>query len=198
MANMTSEKKPAHTFDPAKWKKLEFPERRERMNPAKLAEAMSLKRVEVVLDIGVGTGFFAGEIAGRCRKLIGLDHSEDMLNVFRNKESFKKLKNVELKTGKADNLPFDNDLIDVVLHVNLFHEVGDVFKFHGEIKRVLKPGGRLFCVDWQAWETSGGPPLDHRVPKTEALKLMSRDGFLDIREHDIYADQYVIEAKGNL
>ena len=189
------EKKPAHTFDPAKWKKLESPERRERMNPAKLAEIMSLKGVEVVLDIGVGTGFFAEEIAGRCQRLIGLDHSEDMLSVFRSKESFKKLENVELKTGKADNLPFDNESIDVVTHVNLFHEVGDVERFHGEIRRVLKPGGRLFCIDWQAWETAGGPPLDHRIPKTEALKLLRADGFLVIREHDIYADQYVIEAK---
>ncbi len=192
---MMSEKKPPHTFDPANWKKLESAERRAKMNPARLAEAMSLKGSEVVLDIGVGTGFFAEEVAGHCHRLIGLDHSEDMLNVFRGKESFKKLDNVELETSKADNLPFDDDSIDVVMHVNLFHEVGDVEKFHGEIKRVLKPGGRLFCADWQAVKTEGGPPLDHRVSKDKALKLISGDGFVDIREHNIYAEQYVIEAK---
>lgn len=192
---MMSEKKPAHTFDPAKWKKLESSERRERMNPASLAEAMGLKGTEVVLDIGVGTGFFAEEIAGHCLRLIGLDHSEDMLNVFRSKKSFGKLENVKLEIGEAGDLPFDDDSIDVVMHVNLLHEVGDTGRFHGEIRRVLKPGGRLFCVDWQARETVGGPPLDHRVSKSTAQKLIRADGFSDIREHDIYADQYLIEAK---
>jgi ubiquinone/menaquinone biosynthesis C-methylase UbiE len=192
---MTSEKKPAHTFDPAQWRKLESPERRERMNPVLLAEVMGLTGAEVVLDIGVGTGFFAEEIAGRCLRLIGLDHSDDMLNVFRGKEVFGKLENVELKTAKADDLPFDDDSIDLVMHVNLFHEVGDVKKFHGEIRRVVKPGGRLFCVDWHARVTNGGPPLDHRVSIADALEMINRDLFSDIVEHNIYADQYVIEAR---
>ncbi len=183
-----------HVFDPKKWQKLESPMRRERMNPLLMAKAMNLSGEEIVLDLGCGTGFFAEEIAKKCERLIGVDHSGDMLNIFHNKESFSSLKNVELKIGKADEIPVDDNSCDVVVHICLFHEIKDIEKFHSEIKRVLKPDGKLFCVDWQAWETDSGPPVDHRVSKEKVRRLMERDGFTAIKELFVYEDQYVIEG----
>lgn len=183
-----------HVFDPKKWKKLESPERREKMNPEKLAEAMNLKGDEVVLDIGCGTGFFAEPVAKRCGKLIGLDISEDMLAMFRGRDGFENLGDVELKQGDANDIPLENGSCDVAFHVCFLHEVRDVEKFHAEIRRVLKPGGRYLLADWHAWETGWGPPVDHRVSRESAMEWMKRDGFTDVKELDIYEDQYVLEG----
>lgn len=181
-------------FDPNKWKKLESAERRERMDPAKLAEGMNLSSVDVVLDIGCGTGFFGVEAAARCGKLIGVDISEQMLSVFREKLDKNGISNVELKIGKGEDIPVGDGECDVVFHVNLFHEIHDIKKFHAEIKRALKLGGRLFCVDWQKRETQGGPPLDHRIDVETAVESLQRDGFAVLKKHEMYEDQYVIEA----
>lgn len=190
-----SEHRNGHQFDPKNWQRLESQERREKINPSVLADAMGLEGGEVILDLGCGTGYFAEVFAPRCGKLIGVDISDEMLNVFRGKESFKKLTNVELKVGKADDIPIDDDSCDLVVHVNLLHEIKDVEKFHNEIKRVLKPGGRIFVVDWQAWDTGMGPPVDHRVPEEKALEWIERDGFTELKEHPLYKDFYVIEAR---
>lgn len=185
-----------HVFDPKQWRKLESPERREKMDPERLAAAMELSGSDVVLDIGCGTGFFAEPVAGRCGRLIGLDHSEDMLNVFRGKESFKELSNVELKLGDAMDPPVGDASCDVVFHACLLHEIKDVASFHAGIKRVLKPGGRLYAVDWRAMETGGvGPPVDHRVSAEMAMEWMRRDGFRDVRELEVYDYQYVITGR---
>lgn len=191
---MKEKKNHERAFDPAKWRKLESPERRERMAPEKLAAAIRLTGAETVLDIGVGTGFFAEVIAPMCARLIGVDRSPGMMDVFRGKESFKILSNVELRRGEADGLPVEDDACDVALHVNLLHEIDDVNKFHNEIKRVLKPGGRLFCVDWHAKQTGMGPPLSHRVPVDKAIAMIEHDGFKITKQHDIYPDHYVIET----
>jgi len=185
-----------HVFDPENWQRLESPQRRERMNPVKLAEAMGLAGDEVVLDIGCGTGYFAEPVAERCGRLIGIDHSEDMLNVFRGKESFGKLTNVELKLGDAMAPPVDDGSCDIVFHACLLHEIKDAAAFHRDIKRVLKPGGRLYSVDWHARDTGGmGPPVDHRVSQETAMEWMRRDGFKDVEALEIYDDQYVIVGR---
>lgn len=191
---MTNQKNHERSFDPAKWRKLESPERRERMAPEKLAAALGLDGGETVLDIGVGTGFFAEVIAPLCAKLVGVDRSQDMMDVFRGKDAFGGLSNVELLQGEADGLPVEDASCDVAIHVNLLHEIDDVNRFHNEIKRVLKPGGRLFCVDWRAKQTDMGPPLSHRVSAEKAAAMIERGGFKITKQHDIYPDHYVIEA----
>jgi len=192
---MTHHHNHGHSFDPENWRKLESEERRERMNPGKLAQAMGLMGDEVVLDIGVGTGFFAAEVAPLCARLVGVDHSSRMLDIFRSKEIFPKLANVELMEGKAENLSVPPASVDVVFHVNLFHEVEDMEAFHAGIKRALKPGGRLFMVDWHSRPTQGGPPPEHRIPEEKAMALLEKDGFKNIRKLNLYQDHYAFSAE---
>ncbi|MDH5638182.1 MAG: methyltransferase domain-containing protein [Nitrospinota bacterium] len=183
-----------HSFNPENWRKLESDERRARMDPAKLIQAMALAPDSTVIDIGVGTGFFAVEAAPLCGKFIGVDHSPRMLEIFRSKEAFTTFGNVELLEGKAESLPVDDGVADVVFHVNLFHEVADMEKFHQQIRRALKPGGRLYMADWKAIPTEGGPPADHRISEQKALGILQRDGFTNIGKLDLYEDHYVFSA----
>jgi ubiquinone/menaquinone biosynthesis C-methylase UbiE len=182
-------------FDSAKWKRLESEERLAKMPPSALAEAMALQGSETVVDVGCGTGFFAEPIARRCNHYIGVDHSAEMLDVFRKKSFISVLGNISLERAKADRLPIGTDVCDIAFHVALLHEIPDLVAFHDELKRVLKPQGRLYAVDWKANETEGGPPLDHRVSRERAVELLERDGFEIVDQPDIYADQYVIVAK---
>jgi len=112
---------------------------------------MLLKNLDVgpnltVVDIGCGAGFPVLELAGRLGpgcKLIGVD---PWVNACRRAEQ--KIRNygytnVEILNSSAEQLPFADDSIDLVvsnLGINNFENPGIVFQ---ECNRVLKPGGRL-------------------------------------------------------
>lgn len=183
-----------HAFDPAKWQRLESAERREKMKPERLAEAMALQGNETVVDVGCGTGFFAEPIARQCARYVGVDHSPEMLTFFRDKHWLPSVGNVELKEAKADALPLEDGSSDIIFHVALMHEIPDIEAFHREVRRVLVPGGRLIIVDWEAKETEGGPPTEHRLPRERVLEVLARDGFDIVDQPDLYADFYVIVA----
>jgi ubiquinone/menaquinone biosynthesis C-methylase UbiE len=59
------------------------------------------------------------------------------------------LPNLKFIQGSAEEIPLPDDSVDVVINVESCHAYGSVDKFLSEVKRVLKPGGRLLLVDFR-------------------------------------------------
>lgn len=110
----------------------------------------SVNEGESVLDIGCGAGvdtIFAAMMTGPGGKVVGIDQVSEMLERATENLSLTDFKNVTLKEGSAENLPFSDQEFDVVISNGVFNLVSDKAKGLSEVYRVLKPEGRLMIAD---------------------------------------------------
>jgi ubiquinone/menaquinone biosynthesis C-methylase UbiE len=101
-----------------------------------------------VLEVGSGRGGGASALASATSPLsyIGLDLAHNAVTLANKIHSVPNLKFVQ---GSAENIPFDDNSLDVVINVESCHAYGNVDQFLSEVKRVLKPGGKFLMVDFR-------------------------------------------------
>jgi ubiquinone/menaquinone biosynthesis C-methylase UbiE len=97
------------------------------------------------LEVAVGTGLNLPHYPDGV-DLVGLDLSTEMLSLARRRAD-EIGRQVELREGDAQELPFEDGRFDTVLCTFSLCNIPDVERAVAEMKRVLKPGGRLILVD---------------------------------------------------
>ena len=116
-------------------------------NPIVLANP---QKGEVVLDLGSGGGidvFISSKYVGENGKVYGLDMTDEMLELANKNREKIGAKNVEFIKGYIENIPLDNETIDVITSncvINLCESKEEAL---AEAYRVLKKGGRLAIAD---------------------------------------------------
>lgn len=104
-----------------------------------------IKPGETVLDLGSGLGvdsFIASNYTGEKGRVIGLDISKMEVKHAENRAKEREAK-VEFMVGDMEKMPFDDNLIDVVISNGAFCLTPSKENAFREIYRVLKPGGRM-------------------------------------------------------
>ncbi len=111
----------------------------------RLAATAAEPRGAVVLDLGTGTGDLAFELRRQgASRVVGLDFTPEMLAVARGKRPSD---GVSWLLGDALRLPHPDRTFDAVTNAFLLRNLADLRVGLAEMARVLKPGGRLVCLD---------------------------------------------------
>lgn len=111
---------------------------------------MNVQQGEVALDVCCGTGDWTvalAEAVGESGRVIGLDFSENMLEVAKEKVSDRNLDQVQLVHGNAMELPFEDNTFDYVTIGFGLRNVPDYMQTLKEMERVLKPKGIAVCLE---------------------------------------------------
>ena len=132
---------------------------RERSFRERLVELARLQPGESVLDVGCGTGSLAIAAKGRVGPtgiVHGIDASPEMI-ARATRKAEKAGVTVNFRTAVVEALPFPDRQLDVVLSTLMLHHLPRATREQSarEIRRVLKPGGRVLAVDF-------GMPGRHR------------------------------------
>ena len=158
--------------------------------------ALGARPGERVVDAGCGPGFYCDELAdevGPDGSVVGVDSSAPMLALAERRCADRA--NVDLREGDVLALPVEDASVDAVICVQVLEYVADATAALAEIRRCLRPGGRVLVwdVDWatvsvnaedpertarvlRAWDTH----LTHRsLPRTLPARLRAA-GFEDV------------------
>ncbi len=136
-------------------------------------EALGIQSGQSVLDLGCGAGHLVRDAAlatGDTGRVIGLDASEEQISAAR--EHCASLDMVELLTGDATNLPFEDEKFDCLASIQMYEYIDDVDAALAESARVMKPGGRAAMVSvlWDHWRFHGAEPeLNNLIHNTWRL-----------------------------
>lgn len=160
---------------------------RERQLRQRLLDLSRLRSGEAVLDVACGTGtlaILAKETVGRSGTVCGVDASPEMLARARSKAARAGVE-VRFENAAAQALPFPDASFDLALGTMMLHHLGRAPRreLAAELRRVLKPGGRVLLVDFAKGETKGrgfAAHLRHRhghVDLPEILGLLEGAGF---------------------
>jgi arsenite methyltransferase len=114
-------------------------------------EALAAAPGERIVDVGCGPGFFCAELAeevGESGFVLGLDTSPAMLGLAADRCAGRA--NVELREADAGSLPAEDGSFDAALSVQVLEYVPDATASLSEMRRILRPGGRIVVwdVDW--------------------------------------------------
>lgn len=110
----------------------------------------SMDESETVLDLGCGAGtdlLIAAQMVGSGGRAIGIDMTPSMVDRARQSAAEMGLDNIEVHEGLIEQLPLPDESVDVVISNGVIDLVPDKDVVLSEIKRVLKPGGRLQIAD---------------------------------------------------
>ncbi len=151
--------------------RLRSPERVERLEVERVVD-LSLEegQFSTVLDVGTGSGLFAGAFASRGLTVAGVDVNPEMLPVAR-----KFIPDGDFHEGTAESLPFPDHLFDFVFLGLVLHETDNPLKALQEARRVAAK--RVCILEWPSRNQTFGPPLTDRMSLEVLVDLFQQAGF---------------------
>lgn len=152
-------------------------------SPEIIFKELDLKKGDRFLDVGCGAGDYsihASEIISETGKVYALDR-EKIADDFRKRVRLSRMKNIEIKTFDIkETFPIESKSIDVCFIATVLHAIdisNNEKNIFNEIKRVLKPKGRLAIVECKKEDLSFGPPLKMRIAPEEIEQMAKKYGF---------------------
>jgi len=130
---------------------------------------------EVVADIGAGSGYFSFRIAKYVPegKVMAVDIQPEMLQLIEERMEAENVTNIERVLGEVDNPNLPPNSIDAALMVDAYHEFSHPFEMIDGLYRALKPGGRIFLLEYRGEDASVPIRPLHKMTELQAVKEMS-------------------------
>ena len=180
-------------FNPNKMQKLNNPDRLIDLPPDFMFSKAGITDPQTILDIGAGTGFYSIQLVKYFKncKVIACDIAEVMLDWI-NENVVNNYPEISTLLMTENQIPVQDNIGDMVMMLNLHHELEEPDKMLTECKRILKPGGRILISDWKKEEMPMGPPLEIRCDPEDVAEQLKTCGYKNVKTYNDLKNNFVV------
>jgi ubiquinone/menaquinone biosynthesis C-methylase UbiE len=165
-------------YQGAEW--LDRAERVGEEEPDIAIDAIKIEEGSTVADVGAGSGYMTVRMArkvGPTGKVYANDIQPEMLMLLRQRLAKEKITNVETVLGGVDDPKLPGAMLDLILMVDVYHELQQPQAMLRHMREALKPGGRLVLLEYRKEDPSIPIRIEHKMAVTEAKLEIEAEGF---------------------
>lgn len=156
-------------------------------NPAKLMKWLALEPGQVVCDFGCGNGYHTLQLAKRVGpqgQVYAVDIQPEMLQLLTERAMPRGLENIKPVLATAEDPGMPAEAFDLVLMVDVYHELSHPPEVLATVRKSLKPTGRLVLVEFRE-EDADVPILPlHKMSQSQVLKELTANGLKLVGQYD--------------
>jgi ubiquinone/menaquinone biosynthesis C-methylase UbiE len=182
--------------DPAYWSTVfDDPARAAWQKPEQVVAALGLRPGQCVADLGAGTGYFSRPLSaavGPAGTVLAVDPEPNLVAYLRERSEREATANVVPILASHDNPRLPPGFVDVVLIVDTYHHIDDRITYLRNLRRALRPSGRVAVVDWQKRPLPVGPEMDHKLAREQVVDEMDAAGYRLAEEPGFLPYQYFL------
>jgi len=187
-----------HSFgDAEKWAHVfDDPERDAWQKPHEVIRALGLAPDATVADIGAGTGYFSARLANMLKsgRVYAVDIEPAMVKHLAERAKREGLANL-VPVAAAAGSPRLPAKVDLALFVDVYHHVEHRERYFRDLRKSLKPGGRIAIIDFRL-DSPDGPPREARIEPERVKAEMKKAGYVLLAEHPFLPRQYFLVFRG--
>jgi protein-L-isoaspartate O-methyltransferase len=160
---------------------LERTEREEEENTTALLKNMALKLGETVADVGAGSGYHVVKMAplvGPAGTVYAVDIQPEMIEFLQQRVQKAQLKQVKTVLNNDSSVQLPKAQVDKILLVDVYHEFAFPYEMAVSMLQALKPGGKLFLVEFRAEDRNVPIKTIHKMGVAQARKEFEAAGFV--------------------
>lgn len=153
---------------------LNRPDRVEEEQPDQVVANMRLEADAVVADIGAGSGYFSFRIARQVPRgrVLAVDIQPEMLELIAARQREEGVGNIETVLGAIDDPRLPAESIDAAIMVDAYHEFSHPFEMMNGLVQALRPGGRIFLVEYRGEDPTVPIRPLHKMTEEQVVKEM--------------------------
>ena len=147
---------------------LENAERKNNFPAEDLLKLLPIEKTDHILDLGAGTGYLTIPAAKQTNGIVyALDLDGGILDYLNSKAQKEKLGNLKTLEASFNDIPLEDNAIDIALASISLHEITPLSDALEEIFRVITKNGSFLCVEFEKKESSTGPRVHSSVMEQE-------------------------------
>jgi SAM-dependent methyltransferase len=159
---------------------LERKERETEEKPEAALDSLGIKSGMVVADIGAGSGYMSLRMAarvGQTGKVYAEDVQPEMLRLLRQNQAKARFTNIETVLGTETDPKLPAGMMDLILLVDVYHELSQPQKMLANIRAALKPDGRLVLLEYRKEDPTIPIRPEHKMSVQEVKTELEAEGF---------------------